>query len=270
MLKDNPFIKGLSSVCTGEEGKEGRGEKQWAKGELSDLLKGTKSLQDQHGWAQHWMPALGLCAKTMPSLILRKMYVWHQEVFPSRQRRGQWWLQALAALRAQSLTKLSRTGLAEKPYFVVVESIERESFGRTGAFSVVETQAIPAAELTNYSKKVRVDKPRNIIQKEKRDSFQLWHHCTAGREEAELFHPSTGHQSPLGGLGGPDMAAKRLKESWGCSKVDRDSLSLAFPSAVVLASSRHTDRQTKVSASPGLLKVCTLWFQSWLLHSLAV
>lgn len=90
-------------------------------------------------------------------------------VFPSRQRKGQWWLLALAALRAQSLTNLPRTGLAEKSYFFVVEIMGKESFGSTGASSVVETAAIPAAELTNHSKKVREDKPRSIIQKERRE-----------------------------------------------------------------------------------------------------
>lgn len=63
----------------------------------------------------------------------------------------------MAALRAQSLTNLPRTGLAEKCYFFVLENTERESFGNAGALSVVEAQAIPAAELTDHSKKIRVD-----------------------------------------------------------------------------------------------------------------
>lgn len=90
-------------------------------------------------------------------------------LFPSRQRKGQWWLLALVALRAQSLTNVPRRGLAEESCFFVVENTVRESFGSAGAFSVVETQAIPAAELTNHSKKVRVDESRSIIHKERRE-----------------------------------------------------------------------------------------------------
>lgn len=50
-----------------------------------------------------------------------------------------------------------------------MKNTERESVGSAGAFSVVEAQAISAAELTNHSKKVRVDGSRRIIQKERRE-----------------------------------------------------------------------------------------------------
>lgn len=108
----------------------------------------------------------------------------------------------MAALRAQSLTNFPRRGLAEKSCFFMVANTERESFSRTGAFSVVETQAVPAAELTSLSKKTREDN-LGILSRKKRVTLsnhgitaQLWE-----REEAELFYPSTVHQSPAVGFG---------------------------------------------------------------------
>lgn len=121
MLKDNPFVKGLSSVCTGEEGKEGRGEKQWAKGKLSDLLKGTRSLQGQQGWAQRWMPALGLCAKKMPSLIIRKMCVWHQKVkhsFPFKTEKKALVAAGLGCTESSELNQLPQKGASRKVLFL--------------------------------------------------------------------------------------------------------------------------------------------------------
>lgn len=250
MLKDNPFIKGLSSVCTGEEGKEGRGKKQWAKGKLSDLLKGTRSLQDQHGWAQHWTPALGLCAKKMPSPRIRKTYVdirRQSTVFPSRQRKGQWWLLALAALRAQSWTNLLRTGRAENPSFFLVENTERERFPVKGLSPwwrhkqcLVQSWQIPARKPGWISLGVL---SRKKERKEWLFPAMASLHSWKGRSRAvPSLHCAPG---PSSGVWVVQTWLLRLKESWGCSKADRDSLgslSFAFPSAVPSASSRQTDR----------------------------
>jgi len=106
------------------------------------------------------MPALGLSAKKMPPLIIRKMCASHQEAnycFPSRQGKKWLWLLALAVLTTQTLTNLSGTGLAEKSYFFVVKITENESFSKTRAFSVVEMQVIPAAEWAKPREKARIN-----------------------------------------------------------------------------------------------------------------
>lgn len=248
MLKDNPFIKGLSSVCTGEEGKEGRkrGETK-SKRKIKWLPEGHKESAGPARLSSALNASTGtLCQENAFSNNQGNVCLTSggkHTVFPSRQRKGQWWLLALAALRAQSLTNLPRTGLAEKSYSFVVEITARESFGSTGASLwwrhkqfLLQSWQIMARESGWINLGVLSRK------KEESDPFQPWHSWKGSSRAVPSLHCASVSSCGVGLVW--MWLLRRLMESWGCSEVDRDSLgrlSLAFPSAVP---SRQTDRQT--------------------------
>lgn len=231
-----------------EEKAEGRGEKWGGKGKLSDLLKVIRSLQDQHGWAQRWMTALGLSAKKMPPLLIRRMCISHQEAkhcFPFKTGKKVVVATGLGCAGGSNLDQPVQNRASRKVLFLCGENNWKRKLFQYRDF-LYGWDAIPPAEWAKPSKKARVDLLRNIIQKKNSEPFQPWQLTVQLKGKKQSYSvPPLRIVLQLWFLGGPHVTVNKVKEVLRLQR--SETVWATLQPCVALCGSlgpQQTDRQT--------------------------